>query len=67
MRNVVIDGVVYTAETELQKEERLLLCELYGALWTEAFYDPYNDSTQRFAEPLSRKMTRLNELMGFKK
>jgi hypothetical protein len=67
MKNIVIDGVTYHAETEIEKEARLLLSEIYGSLWAEAFYDPYNDATQKFAESLSIKMIRVNEIMGFRK
>ena len=66
---VYIDGVQYIplSERPCGEEERLLLCEVYGGLWGEAFYDAFNESTQKFADPLARKMMRLNELMGFKK
>lgn len=67
MKRIVIDGITYTAETETQAEEIKLLSEITYALWSEAFYDPYNESTQKFAEPLAFKMRRLNEIIGFKK
>jgi hypothetical protein len=60
MKSIVLDGVTYNAETELQKEAKKLLNEVYGTLWIEAFCDSHNASTQKFSEPLSRKMTRLN-------
>ena len=66
-REVIIDGVRYMPETELQAEARQLLVDVYGALWTEAFYDPYNESTKNFAEPLANKMNRINKLLAFKK
>lgn len=64
---VVIDGVIYKPETELQIEARKLMADVYDSLWGEAFYDSYSDATQKFAEPLSRKMTRLNEILEFRK
>lgn len=63
---VVINGVPWKPESELDNEVRALLNEVYGALWTEAYYDPYNKSTQEFARPLAEKMTRLNKLLHFK-
>lgn len=48
-------------------EARSLLCELYSKLWTEAYYDAYNEDTKKFAKPLVEKMKRLNELVKFRK
>ena len=67
MKTVVIDGINYVAETELQKETRLLLCDIYGTLWTEAYYDPDSEETRKFAKPIADKMTELNKILGFKK
>ena len=64
---VVIDGKRYRAETELEKEATTLLCDVYGSLWTEAYYDHLCADTQRYAIPLAKKMARLNELLHFKK
>lgn len=65
---VLIDGIQYLPleQKPLDDEARRLLCEVYGALWTEANYDPNNDDTRKFAKPLSDKMMRLNKLLGFK-
>jgi hypothetical protein len=65
--NVEIDGVRYHPEQLLEKRAMELLNEIYGSLWAEAFYDPFNDSTQKFAIPLSEKMTELNAILHFKK
>lgn len=44
-----------------------LLNEIYGRLWTEGYYDPDCEATRKFARPLSDKMGRVNEILGFKK
>jgi hypothetical protein len=64
---VQIDGVNYRRETELEAEARRLLSEVYGCLWTEAYYDPDSEDTRKFAQPLAEKMSRLNELLKFKR
>jgi hypothetical protein len=66
--SVVIDGVHYVASERppFAEEAATLLREVYGVLWTEAFYDPRNEETRKFAEPLSRKMSEANKLLGFK-
>jgi len=66
-REVIIDGVRYRPETEMEAEAKRLLSQISAALWAEAYYDPFNDSTKRFAAPLADKMKRLNELLGFRK
>lgn len=38
-----------------------------GLIWIEAFYDPTNESTQKFARELSPYMKTLNGILGFKK
>lgn len=43
-----------------------LLREVYSALWTEAYYDPYSEDTKAFARPLVEKMKRVGELLGFR-
>lgn len=50
----------------LPAEALTILHDLYQVLWCEAFYDPTNEETQKFARPISVKMTRLNELLRFK-
>ena len=50
----------------LTDEAVRLLRDVYGALWIEAYYDPYNDYMREWAKPLADKMQRLNELYGFK-
>lgn len=66
---VNIDGVRYVPSRKrpLHDEERKLLSEVFGQLWTEAYYDPTNESTRKFAQPLADKMSELNKLLGFKK
>ena len=63
---VTIDGIEYFAQTPMEAEVKGILREVYGALWAEAYYDAFNDSTKKFAQPLSDKMRRLNELLKFK-
>lgn len=65
---VSLDGESYilAEERPLDAEARKLLSEVYGRLWTEAHYDPDNESTRKFAQPLAEKMSRLNTLLGFK-
>jgi hypothetical protein len=66
---VTIDGVEYVrADRDLvdYAEAMRLLGEVYGSLWTEAYYDAYNDSTKKFATPLHEKMARANEILRFK-
>ena len=67
MNEVVIDGIHYYPETELETEAKELLCSVYGSLWAEAEYDALNHHTEKFAKPLSDKMLRLNEILRFKK
>jgi hypothetical protein len=65
---VSIDGISYVPATErpLGEQARALLNEVYGRLWTEAHYDPWNEQTKKFAQPLADKMSELNKLLGFK-
>jgi hypothetical protein len=44
-----------------------LLEKVYGGLWTEAYYDPGCDETQKFAKPLADLMIEANRILGFKK
>jgi len=66
--SVNIDGVKYipAIERPLEQEAIKLLSEVYGRLWTEAYYDPMNESTRKFSKPLSDKMSKLNKLLKFK-
>lgn len=64
---VTIDGKEYVpAEASSDATAMRLLAEVYGALWTEAFYDPYNAATQQFAEPLARKLGEANQILKFR-
>jgi hypothetical protein len=65
---VSLNGEAYipAEERPLDMEARELLHDIYGSLWMEAFYDPANEATRTFAEPLARKMKKLNEMLGFK-
>jgi hypothetical protein len=55
---VFIDRERYIPATErpVDDEARQLLSEVYGALWTEAYYDPASQATRAFAKPLADKM-----------
>lgn len=53
-------------EDDLTSEVREILNDVYGSLWAEAYYDSFNESTQRFARPLADKMARLNKIVKFK-
>lgn len=66
--SVVIDGVHYVAADPppFLDEAAKLLAEVYGVLWTEANYDPINESTRKFAKPLADKMMEANKLLGFR-
>jgi hypothetical protein len=66
--SVVIDGIHYVPATSkpLKAEEKRLLAEVYGKLWTEAYYDPWNEDTKKFAQPLADMMTKLNDMLRFK-
>jgi hypothetical protein len=66
---VIIDGVEYIrADRDLvdYAEAMRLLCEVYDALWSEAYYKACYDSTKKFATPLHEKMYRANEILKFK-
>ena len=64
---VTIDGKEYVrADLSPSGDVLRLLAEVYATLWTEAFYDPYNDRTRKFAEPLARKMQEANKILNFK-
>jgi len=64
---IVVGGVVYKPQTEESKEVMDLLRSVYGSLFIEAVYDPYNESTKKFARPLYEEMKRVNEILGFKR
>jgi hypothetical protein len=63
---VLIDGEPYFPLAEEQFEVKKLLREVYGILWAEAYYDPYNEETEKLALRVVEKMARLNELLKFK-
>jgi hypothetical protein len=67
---IMIDGVEYVPVTKAMggdyTEAMRLLAQVYGVLWTESYYDPYNESTKNFAIPLSEKMERANAILRFK-
>ena len=66
-REVLIDGVRYVPAEEHPAEEAMkLLRDVYGSLWIEAYYDPTNEMTRRFAQPLADKMRDANKVLGFK-
>lgn len=69
--NVIIDGLAYRPQTDEEKaidaEVQKLLCDVYGELWTEAYYDGFSDATIKFAQPLADKMAALNKILKFKK
>ena len=50
----------------LTGEQKIKLSEVYGRLWTEAYYDPNNESTANFAKPLVKIMQELNDELKFK-
>jgi hypothetical protein len=43
-----------------------LLAHVYGSLWCEAYYDPLNDATRAFAQPLALQMQAANAILKFK-
>ena len=63
---VTIDGVSYFPEPEPHAEAMKLLRQVYGALWTEAYYDGNSEQTAKFAKPLADKMREANKILGFK-
>lgn len=42
------------------------LCHLYGIIWSEARYDPYNEHTQKFADRMLPLISDLNKILKFK-
>lgn len=54
------------ANTKIPDEALKLLAQVYSVLWTEAYYDPYNEDTRKFATPLADIMTQINKLIKFK-
>ena len=52
---------------EDMKKALLLLNDVYGRLWCEAYYDPYNEKFREFCAPLADKMSEANKILGFKK
>lgn len=43
------------------------LSALYGDIWTEAVYDPFNEDTRRFAQRLLPMIQAANKILHFKK
>jgi|SRR5580765_4571904 len=43
------------------------LSDLYGLIWIEACYDPYNQKTKEFAETLLPHIRLLNDVLKFKR
>jgi hypothetical protein len=43
------------------------LSELESKLWCEAFYDPYNEHTRKFAKELMPFMDEVKKILQFKK
>lgn len=66
MNTVIIDGVTYRPSTERETRADHLLREVYGALWTEAYYDPDNEETRTFALRWVGLMKEANDILGFK-
>jgi hypothetical protein len=65
--HVLINGRKYIPEDiHPQKEILKLLSEVYAVLWAEAFYDPFNESTKKFATPLAEKMMIINTELCFR-
>ncbi len=67
-------------EIEIDESQYGLLCKpeeveqlfkalrlLSGMIWAEAFYDPYNESTQKFARRLDPHMEEVAKIIKFKK
>ena len=67
IESVEINGGKYFRQTEQDIRVNQLLSDVYGQLWAEACYDPYNESTRKFALPLYKKMYKLNTILKFKK
>lgn len=64
---VMIDGKRYVpADMSPPAEAMKLLAQVYGRLWTEAYYDAFNKSTEDFARPLAELMSKANDVLGFK-
>lgn len=68
---ITLNGVRYVRPSyaELSEEDRetvaKLLHDIYGKLWAEAYYDPYNESVKKFATPLCKKMAQVNKILKF--
>ena len=43
------------------------LARVYGQIWCEACYDPYNDSTRQFAKKMIDDIQFANSILHFKK
>jgi hypothetical protein len=66
--------------TEIDEKEYGLLCKpseveplmkalsrVYGLIWCEACYDPYNDATRQFAKKMLDDIQFANTILQFKK
>jgi len=67
IESVEINGEKFFRQTEQDKRVNQLLSDVYGQLWAEACYDPFNESTRKFALQLYEKMHELNAILKFKK
>ena len=42
------------------------LDKLYGKIWTECRYDPYNEETEKYANSLLPLIQEASEILGFR-
>ena len=54
-------------EVVLPEEAKELLNSIYCDLWMDAYVDMMNNKTKEFSKPIADKMTKLNEILKFKK
>ena len=62
----VIKEILFPVMPKLTDSEKALLSKVYGRIWTEAYYDPYNEETKKFALSLAPLMAMLNDTLKFK-
>jgi hypothetical protein len=68
MREIIIDGVEYVPKATIIPEECLkAFGEIYGLVWTEACYDPYNEQTRKFAKKVWPHVLLINEALKIRK
>lgn len=65
-KTLICYPVPASIEKRITDEEKKLLRDVYGVLWTNACYDPDSEQIQKFSKPLSDKMMKLNETLKFK-